>query len=191
MQPILYSRRLILRPFTLADVSEVRRMAGDARIADTTMAIPHPYPEGAAEAWISTHAASYEATKEITYAVVTKDGENIVGAATLLDISKLHARAELGYWTGYEHWSKGYCTEAVIRLIEFAHQELKTTRIVARCLVHNVASSRVMEKAGLSREGHLIQHVNKNGRYEDMLLYGLVLQGRNTARTYPALQAIS
>ena len=181
MQPILHTQRLTLRPFRLDDAPDVHRMAGDPRIADTTIAIPHPYPEGSAKAWISSHAAAYEAAKEITFAVVKTDRGNLVGCVTLLDISKPHARAALGYWTGAEYWSQGFCTEAVVRLIEFAQQEVKTTRIIATCLARNVASSRVMEKAGLKREGCLVQHINKDGCYEDMLFYGLVLQGRHVA----------
>jgi [ribosomal protein S5]-alanine N-acetyltransferase len=69
----------------------------------------------------------------------------------------------------------GYCTEAVGRIIPFIDEHLNTTKIVARCLVRNQASARVMEKAGLRKEGHLSKHVLQNGNYEDVLLYGLAL----------------
>ncbi len=35
-----------------------------------------------------------------------------------------------------------------------------------------------MEKVGLKREGHLVKHTLKNGVYEDVLLYGCVMEGR-------------
>ena len=54
--PILTTERLRLRPFTQEDAAEVRRLAGDRDIADTTLNIPHPYEEEAAERWIGTHA---------------------------------------------------------------------------------------------------------------------------------------
>jgi RimJ/RimL family protein N-acetyltransferase len=57
--------------------------------------------------------------------------------------------------------------------MEFAGESWGLTRIVARCMARNPASARVMEKAGLLREGHLQAHIRKNGRYEDVLLYGL------------------
>lgn len=70
------------------------------------------------------------------------------------------------------------CTEAVLRLIQFASEKLGITRFTALCLARNPASARVMEKAGMKREGYLVKYIFKNGQYEDLLLYGLVLQGR-------------
>jgi [ribosomal protein S5]-alanine N-acetyltransferase len=67
MQPTITSSRLRLRPFVANDAGGVRRLAGDKRIADMTLAVPHPYPEGAAEAWIATHPDSYEGGKEATF----------------------------------------------------------------------------------------------------------------------------
>jgi len=102
----------------------------------------------------------------------------LAGTVSLLEISEKHSRAELGYWIAFEHWGKGICTEAGCRLNAFANEYLGVTRIVARCMARNPASARVMEKSGLKREGYLHKHTLKNGRYEDMLLYGLVLPGR-------------
>ena len=48
--PRLTTKRLVLRPLTLADAADVQRLAGEREIAETTATIPHPYPDGAAEA---------------------------------------------------------------------------------------------------------------------------------------------
>ena len=178
MQPSLESARLLLRQYQTADAKSVQRLASDARIADTTTTIPHPYPDGAAEEWISTHESSFTSGSAVTYAVTIRESGILIGTVSLLDISSKHQRAELGYWTGVDFWGSGYCTEAVCRLIPFAYEHLETTRIVARCFARNPASARVMEKSGLQHEGYLPKHTLKNGRYEDVLLYGLNLPGR-------------
>lgn len=178
MQPTLHSSRLILRPYTLDDAADVQRLAGDVRIADTTLTIPHPYPDGVAETWISGHANAFENGGEITYAITLESTGELLGTVSLIDVQRKHARAELGYWIGVPYWGKGYCTEAVCCLITFAIEQLGMTRIVARCLSRNPASARVMEKAGLALEGCQRQHILKNGVYEDILLYGLTLPER-------------
>jgi [ribosomal protein S5]-alanine N-acetyltransferase len=178
MQPTLTSARLCLRPFALADANDVQRLAGDKRVALAATTIPHPYPDGAAEAWISKHADAFSAKSEVDFAITLRDRGDLVGAISLLDISERHARAEIGYWTGIDHWNRGYCTEAFTRLVPYAYEELGITRIVARCSAQNAASARVMEKTGLKREGLLLKHSLKHGQFDDVLLYGLVLPGR-------------
>jgi [ribosomal protein S5]-alanine N-acetyltransferase len=182
MQPAIESERLVLRPYRLQDAADVQRLAGDERVARAATTIPHPYPDGAAQAWISRHAPAYEAGTAAEFAVARKTDGALVGTVSLLDMSAQHARAELGYWTGVPFWGEGYCSEAVQRLITFAGAELHISRIVARCLAWNLASARVMEKAGLIREGRLVKHTLKNGRYEDVLLYGRLLGPREGTR---------
>lgn len=178
MLPSLASSRLLLRPYRAEDAPAVQRLAGDPRIADTTTTIPHPYPDGAAEAWIATHAGEFEARRRATLAVTLRSTAELLGTVSLIDISAAHARAELGYWIGAPYWGSGYCTEAVCRLVPFVYEELGITRLVAHCFARNEASARVMEKSGLQREGRLVQHTMKNGTFEDVLLYGLVLPQR-------------
>lgn len=178
VQPTLETDRLLLRPYRLDDAAAVQRLAGDARIADTTTAIPHPYPDGAAEAWIAGHATAFRAGTLVNYAVVHRASDRLIGTVSLLDISSEQARAELGYWTAVELWGQGFCTEAVVRLIGFARDHLALTRIVGRCLARNPASARVLQKAGLELEGRFRKDVRKNGRFEDVLFFGRVLPDR-------------
>ena len=58
--PILLSQRLILRPFTLEDAPEVKRLAGEREIAATTLTIPHPYEDCVAEQWSHPQGAFYK-----------------------------------------------------------------------------------------------------------------------------------
>jgi RimJ/RimL family protein N-acetyltransferase len=178
MQPNLQTPRLTLRPFELTDSDDVERLAGDIRVAETTAAIPHPYPKGAASDWIATHKTTFEGKTGVVYAITDTTTGELLGAISLLNMSGSHARCEMGYWIGFSHWRKGICSEAARVLIEYANKELGMTRVVAHCLTRNVGSARVMEKAGFVREGQLVKHVNHRGAFEDVYVYGIALPGR-------------
>ena len=71
-QPILETERLILRPFKISDAEKVQKLAGAKQIASTTLNIPHPYPDGAAEEWINSHKEKYESGKGAYFAITLK-----------------------------------------------------------------------------------------------------------------------
>jgi ribosomal-protein-alanine N-acetyltransferase len=172
-RPTLHTARLLLRPFTLADAPEVRRLAGDREVAATTMNVPHPYEEGMAEEWIGTHEACYERGEQVNFAVVLRHGNQLIGSIGLR-LSQLHARAELGYWIGRPLWNRGYCTEAARVVVDYGFRDLGLHRIHATYMTRNPASGRVMQKIGMLYEGRLRQHVCKWGAFEDMDTYGLL-----------------
>jgi [ribosomal protein S5]-alanine N-acetyltransferase len=173
--PTHETKRLLLRPFTLADAKDVQRLAGDRAIADTTLTIPHPYGDGMAEAWISTHQETYDQEKGMTFAITRKPDGVLLGAISLIDISKGH-QAEIGYWVGKPYWSQGYCTEAASAVLRYGFSVLGLIRIHARYLTRNPASGRVMQKLGMRHEGCRRQHVMKWGKCEDIELYGILKQ---------------
>ncbi len=171
--PTLQTPRLILRPFELTDAPEVQRLAGDRAIADTTLNIPHPYEDGVAEQWISTHQNAFAQDKEATFAICRRADAVLIGAISLLGIVKGH-QAELGYWIGKPYWRQGFCTEAAQAVLDLAFRRLGLIRIHARHMGRNPASGRVLEKLGMLREGCRRCHVRKWDQFEDLNLYGIL-----------------
>ncbi len=174
-QPEMTTQRLILRPFTLSDAPLVQQLAGDEAIASTALNIPHPFEDGMAQAWISTHQPDYEASKAANFAIVLGHEQILIGAAGL-SISSSDLRAELGYWIGKAYWGYGYASEAAQALIHFGFEVLSLNRIYATCLRRNIASARVLQKLGMAHEGSLRQHVYHRGQFEDLEEYGLLKQ---------------
>jgi ribosomal-protein-alanine N-acetyltransferase len=171
--PRLDTERLILRPFGQADAAEVMRLAGDRAVADTTLNVPHPYQEGMAEAWISTHHECNEKDQGVTWAITRKTDGALVGAISLGGMAKGH-QAELGYWVGKPYWSQGYCTEAAQAVLCCAFSDLALMRVHSCHFTRNPASGRVMQKIGMRHEGCRRQHVKKWDKAEDLELYGVL-----------------
>ena len=172
-QPSLDTSRLMLRPFRLSDAPAVQELAGERDIADTTLNIPHPYEDGMAEDWIKWHEQDYVDDNAVTFAVVPKDGDQLVGAVGLR-IDRGLNKGELGYWIGKPFWNAGYATEATIAIVSFGFEELRLNRIQARHMARNPASGRVMQKAGMAVEGTARQDTIKWGRYEDLVSYAIL-----------------
>ena len=172
-QPVLETSRLRLRPFVPSDAETVRTLAGDYQVADTTLNIPHPYPEGAAEEWISRHPHDWAAGTGVTCAIATAGDGALVGAVGL-SLKPRHAQGELGYWVGVPYWGQGYATEAARALVDFGFRTLGLHRVQARHLCRNPASGRVMQKIGMVLEGTLRESVRRWDRFEDVALYAVL-----------------
>jgi len=173
-QPTLEAKRLVLRPFTLADAADVQRLAGDRAIAATTGGnIPHPYEDGMAEEWISGHQEKYEKGDAVHFAIVLRCDNSLIGAIALT-VSQDATRAELGYWMGKDYWGQGYCTEAARPVVQYGFEVLKLNRIHACHFGGNPASGRVLQKIGMTYEGCRRQHFCKWGVFEDCVDYAIL-----------------
>jgi RimJ/RimL family protein N-acetyltransferase len=172
-RPTLETERLGLRPFTLEDAPTVQRLAGEYEVASTTLSIPHPYPEGAAERWISTHQERYEQGEMVSFAIVRRADSALVGAIGL-HLAPQHAHAELGYWLGKPYWNQGYASEAAAAVLRYGLTTLGLNRVHASHFTRNPASGRVMQKIGMTYEGCMRQHILKWGIFEDIAVYGMV-----------------
>lgn len=172
--PVLETARLILRTYTLADAPRVQEMCNDPEVASTTLALPHPYPDGAAEQWIPTHAERFRESKGVTLAVTLKQNGLVVGTVSLDPISAAHRRGELGYMIAREHWNHGYCTEAAQAMVAYGFEQLDLNRIQAMHFPRNPASGRVMQKLGMTEEGTLRQYVIGHGICEDVVMFAIL-----------------
>lgn len=172
-QPGIETAQLLLRPLSPGDAADVQRLAGDPAVAATTRNIPHPYPDGAAEAFIAHTREQAERGLAYTFAMVERASAQLVGCVGLR-LEPPDRRAELGYWVGVPHWGRGFATEGAVAALRFAFGPLGLNRVFATALTRNPASARVMQKAGLRYEGTLREHIVKDGVPEDLVMYGLV-----------------
>jgi RimJ/RimL family protein N-acetyltransferase len=124
----------------------VAALANDRRIAENTARIPHPYKVADAESFIS---GANRSGGEAVFLVTLRD-KTVIGACGIM----FHEETpELGYWLGVSHWGKGYATEALHALIDYAFTDLGHDALQAGARVTNPASRRVLEKCGFQWTG--------------------------------------
>jgi [ribosomal protein S5]-alanine N-acetyltransferase len=177
--PVLRTPRLTLGAFREEDAPELQRLAGVREIADTTLAIPHPYELDRALAWIGQQRREASRGRAINFAIRLRTSGALIGSVGLRDIDPEHLQAELGFWIGREWWGQGYAREAAIAVIDFGFDSIGLNRICAHHMVRNPSAGKVLQAAGMLREGLLRQRVRKWGAYEDVVVYAIIRDDRS------------
>ncbi|HEX4521980.1 MAG TPA: GNAT family N-acetyltransferase [Casimicrobiaceae bacterium] len=164
------SHPVLLRSFAPADAPRVQALAADAEVAEPTSSIPHPYPPGAAAAWIASHDADRELGREYAYAIATAAGSTLVGAIVLRPLADAD-NDNIGYWIGRPFWGRGYATAATMAITALAFGYLDCEALTAAHLERNAASGRVLEKCGFA----LLRTVERDhrGRIEAFCVRGI------------------
>ena len=145
--PVLETKRLCLRAPRLEDAKTVVRLANDRRIAENTARIPHPYKVADAETFIG---GANKAGGEAVFLVTLRDA-TVIGACGIMALD--NQPPELGYWLGVPYWGRGFATEALHALIDYAFADLEYEALQASARVTNPASRRVLEKCGFQWTG--------------------------------------
>lgn len=184
--PSTSSERLLLRPFEAGDAPELQRLVGHIEIARGTLTIPHPYPDGAAQQWIASHAPQFESDGHLHFAIVIRETNALAGAIGLI-VNREHARAEIGYWIGVDFWGRGYAVEAARATIDYGFAETGLNRIFGAHFSTNPASGRVLQKAGMRHEGTHRQAFRKWGEFLDAEMYAILRSEWEAARTTSTL----
>ena len=173
--PVLQTARLKFRRFEQADASVVQRLAGEKEVAQGTLLLPHPYPDGVAEQWIAEQREAYEAGTLVNFAIVLAADNQLIGSIGL-EVVVDHHHARMGYWLGRPYWNQGYATEAVTAVLAHGFDHLRLNRIYAPHFHTNPASGRVLRKVGMTYEGRMREHYRRFDRFVDVEIYGMLRQ---------------
>jgi RimJ/RimL family protein N-acetyltransferase len=167
----LVADRCLLRPPTADDADSIARHVGNRAVSvNLRDRVPYPYTLADAVRWIG----SSQAQDPVTSFIIDVAGAAVGGIGLVLGTDIERISAELGYWLGEEYWGRGIATVAIRRICEYGFGELGLVRIFALPMGHNVASHRVLEKAGFIREGILRNACIKDGKILDEIMYAKI-----------------
>jgi [ribosomal protein S5]-alanine N-acetyltransferase len=152
---------IILRAYTEDDVPALVAALNDREISRWTR-IPFPYTEE--DAW-----EFLRSTTETAFAVINKRTGDLLGGIGL----RLPADGigEVGYWVRREARGRGVATRALLLISRWALEDQKLVRVQLTAEPGNVASQRVAEKAGYTREGLLRRFLNIGGERRDGIMF--------------------
>jgi len=170
----IQTERLILRKPRLDDAPVIfEAYAQDPEVTRYLVWRPHTNIQET-EQFLSACEELWKTGKDFAYAVTIKENQTLIG---MFGLHPMNLKVEVGYGLARPHWGKGYMTEALRAMIEWAFAQLSIFRVQAICDVENIGSARVMEKAGMTREGLLqryVLHPNISDEPRDVYLYAIV-----------------
>lgn len=157
-----------VRSYRPDDLEALVRYANNPRVAANLRdRFPFPYTREDGEEWL---AAAAQQDPEANFVIAT--ARELIGTIGLsLGDDVYRHSAEVGYWIAEPFWGQGITTRVVRAFTEWGFAEFGLLRIYAHVFSENVASARVLEKAGYEREGTMRQAVVKNGRVMDQWIY--------------------
>jgi len=165
----LRGETVTLRTIEDEDVPFLQETVNDPAVRHGLSA-SQPMTEQAEREWLESETGL---DSENAHLLVCVDGDP-VGTVGLMAVSTQPGIAEIGYFLSPDAWGNGYATDAVRTLAEYGFQERRLHRMYAKVLAGNDGSRRVLEKAGFEREGTLRDHWFRDGRHEDVYMYGLL-----------------
>lgn len=148
---VLKTERLVLRPLQDSDAGLIKLYVGDERVALNLAVVPHPYPDGAAEAYIE-YSRKPDTTEIIWAMELNNELIGVIGISP-----KDNGRGNVGYWLAPQFWGAGFMPEALEAVIAYA----RTTDIKGLDAgVHqgNQGSARVLIKEGFEYCGDSESH---------------------------------
>ena len=185
----LETEHLLLRKLQLGDVYEYyERLFGDADVSRYMLFDPHQTIMESLES-VQRKLARYEQENYYCWGIESKEETGLIGLVELLRFDEQANTCSFVYMLGCNYWNRGYGTEALKAVFRFAFEELEVERILADHMSKNIASGRVMEKAGMKHIGTETGKYEKLGIVHDAELYEICNETRQglTANEYQRL----
>lgn len=165
---IIKGSRFLLRPWHSDDAESLSRHANNPKIARNLRdGFPYPYTLADAKSWIEMIQSN---KKDVVYAIeVNGEACGGIGLHAMQDVYRFNA--EIGFWLSEAHWNKGIVSEAAGLLVDYGFANFQWVRIYAGVFSSNLASMRVFEKNGFTREAIHHRAVKKEGVFLNEVIF--------------------
>ncbi len=174
--PVIKTERLLLRSVEKSDAPEMLFLRSDETVMqyidrDRIKSIED------AETFILKLKESVETNENILWVICFQDQpDTLIGNIGYWRIQIPHSRAEVGYLLHPDHWNKGIMKEALKAVIQYGFDIMKLHSIEARINPENIASGKLLEKTGFTREAYFKEDYFYNGRFRDTAVYSLLIK---------------
>lgn len=170
---MLQGDKVRLRALEREDLPQICAFNNDVEVELAGGGDP-PYPQSLARLQADFDAAAAKGGRDTTSFVIEAD-DHVIGHCALFHLDAVGQVAELGITIGdKEYWGKGYGRDAITALLGYGFRLLNLRRIWLKVYAGNARAIRAYRACGFVQEGRFRQHVWSNGRYDDVILMGVL-----------------
>lgn len=170
----LETPRLLLRAYRAVDAHDVALACRD-ELTQRWLPLPNPYTDADALAWCTDMAPGFRTSGEgLEAAAIRRGDDRLIGSFGLKRTDWRTRSSEIGYWVAPWARGEGLAVEAVDAIARWLLLEQHFERLVLRAATGNIASQRVAEKAGFTREGVARNAGFTNQGRVDLVVFSLV-----------------
>ncbi|AYC30553.1 GNAT family N-acetyltransferase [Paenisporosarcina cavernae] len=164
--------RILLREMTKSDWFDVHKYASQDLVSQYQPWGPNTEEDSINFVNQVIRDARQVPRKRFVFAMIYK--ENMIGAGEFKIRDFRNKAGEIAYIVNPDYWGKGFATEVATLLIEFGFDVLKLHRIYATCDPRNIASTKVLEKVGMVKEGQIREDLMIKDGWRDSLMYSIL-----------------
>lgn len=171
--PKLETERLILRQVTQEDADQLYEILCDPEVAKYDYFYPVKSKDEVIK-FIERYKQELEENEEITWGIILKETNKLIGTCCIGDFNEGARRAEIGYDIAQVEWGKGYATEAIKEIVAFGFNVMNLNRIEATITPGNNASVRVLSKLNFVQEGIVRERDLMKGQLVDGIIMSVL-----------------
>ncbi len=170
----LEAKNVYFKPLSTSDVREIHNYASDE---DVSRFIGWKLMKTLSETnnYIEEMLKRDSAGTHLYASIVLKATQEIIGTAMMFNFDHEAKHSEIGYVFHSTHWGKGYATETIALMNDFAYDSLNLRKLHAQVVGGNIGSIRVLEKNGFKLEGCLKDYYFIENSYYDGMIFGKFL----------------
>lgn len=174
--PVLHTERLDLIEIRQSHLGDLYRIFSDEEVVEFYNLLPFKN-EQEAQKLLDWFCCRFKDGLGIRWGIALKGESSIIGTIGFNNYARYH-RANIGYELRKEYWGRSYMSEALGKVVSFAFERLEVNRIEAEVMQGNIASDKLLSKAGFRKEGILREWMYWNNRYYDMTMFSLLKSDR-------------
>jgi len=168
--PVLETERLILRKMSPDDRDDFFTMRSDKRMHEHTDTTPD-HDISQTDEYLAKMLRGVDENRWIIWAIQHRASARVIGSVGIWNFNKTQTTAELSYGIAPEFQGKGYMSEALTRVIEYALNTLKLTALEAYTEAENTPSRRLLERIGFGEAGQVDDPSADGTRVYHMIVY--------------------